>query len=89
MAGDTAPITSIKIDAPITTTVARGAIYNFGLILNEGAIGNDIVWTVSDPSFAIVDDKANVYILNKTGTVRLVATDPVSGLSHSIALRIT
>jgi len=82
------PVTSIRIDAGVIETVARGATYKFGLNLNEGAIGDHIVWTVSDPSFALVDDEANIYILNKTGTVRLIATDLLSGLSHSITLRI-
>ena len=82
------PITSLKIDASPVTTVARNGIYSFDLLLNEGATGDNVVWTVSDPSFAIIDEEANIYILNKTGTVRLIATDPVSGLMHSITLRI-
>jgi len=82
------PITSLKIDARVTETVARGGVYNFGLLLNEGAKADNIVWTLSDPSFALIDDKANIHILNKTGTVRLIATDPESGLYHSITLRI-
>jgi len=82
------PITSIRIDAPAIATVSRGTTYNYGLLLNKGATSNNVVWSVSDPSFALVDDEANVYILNKTGTVRLIATDPISGLSHSITLRI-
>jgi hypothetical protein len=82
-------ITSIKIkDVNVTETVARGGIYKFGVILNEGAYDYHIVWTVSDPSFALIDDEGYVYILNKTGTVRLIATDPISGLNHSITLRI-
>ena len=81
------PITSLKIDAAVTETVVRGGIYSFGLILNEGASGENVVWTLSDVSFALVDG-ATIYILNKTGSVRLIATDPVSGLSHSITLRI-
>jgi len=36
----------------------------------------------------LIDNDANVYILNKTGTVRLIASDPISGLTHSITLRI-
>ena len=82
------PITLIKINAAATETVKRGGVYNYGLILNKGATAKNIIWTVSDPTFAMVDNAGNVYILNKTGTVRLVATDPVSLLSHSISLRI-
>ena len=80
--------TQLRIDARVVETVARGNVYNFGLILNEGASGENIVWSVSDPSFALIDDTGNIYILNKTGTVRLIATDPVNGLSNSITLRI-
>ena len=82
------PITLLRIDAAVIETVVRGGIYNFGLILNEGAIGNNVVWSVSDNTLAFLDDEANIYILNRTGTVRLIATDPVSGISHSITLRI-
>ena len=57
------------------------------MILNEGASDENIVWSVSDPSLVIVDGDL-IYILNRMGTVRLIATDPVSGLQHSITLRI-
>jgi len=67
--------------------VARGGVYSFDVILNTGASDKGIVWTLSDNSFALIDGK-DIYILNKTGTVRLIATDPVSGLYHSITLRI-
>jgi len=81
------PITSLRIDVNVTVTVSRGDVLNFGLLLNEGAVGDNVVWSVTDPSFALVDG-ADIYILNKTGLIRLIATDPVSGLSHSIQLRI-
>jgi hypothetical protein len=51
------------------------------------AIPGDIVWTVSDPTFAVVKDGV-VTILNKMGIVVLTATDTESGISHSIVLRI-
>jgi len=82
------PITSLVIDAPVIVNMVRGEVRTFGLVLNPGASGDNVVWTVSDSSFALVEG-ATVYILSKTGTVRLIATDPVSGLSHSITLRIT
>ena len=82
-----APITSIKIDASVSETVERGEVYRFGLILNEGPTGKGVVWTVSDPSLAIIEGDT-IQILNRTGTTRLIATDPVSGLVHSITLRI-
>jgi len=80
-------ITSIRIDASVSETVRRGEVYSFDTTLNKGAFDFHIVWTLSDPSLAIIDG-GDIYILNRTGTVRLIATDPVSGLSHSITLRI-
>jgi len=85
---DLPEITDIKVEAGVTETVERGGVYNFNVLLNEGAYDYHIVWTVSDPSFVIIDGEGNIYILNKTGTIRLIATDPVSGRSHSITLRI-
>jgi len=85
---DLPEITSVKIDAGITETVARGGVYSFDVILNEGAYDIHIAWTLSDPSYGLIDDEGKIYILNKTGTVRLIATDPVSGLFHSIVLRV-
>jgi len=81
-------ITSIKIDAKVTETVERGRVYSFGVIHEEEVLACNIVWTLSDNSFGLIDDEGRLYILNKTGTVRLIATDTVSGLAHSITLRI-
>jgi len=83
-----APITSIQIDAPSTTTVIRGGIYSFRAILNEGALGDGIIWSVNNPLYATVNSNGIVAVLNKTGTAILTASDPASGLSHSIVLRI-
>ena len=69
--------TMLRIGANVTETVVRGGVYSFDLLLNEGATGRNIVWAVSDPSYALIDDDGNIYILNKTGTVRLIATDPL------------
>jgi len=80
-------VTSIKISGAPTVTVERGKVYNFDLALNFGAAGYDINWSASDPSFVLVNND-DIYILNKTGTVRLIATDLVSGNYHSITLRI-
>lgn len=82
------PITSIKIDALSITTVARGGVYNFDFILNEGATGKYVVWAIADPSLGYVDKAGNVTIFDKTGNVRLTATDPFNNVSHSITLRI-
>ena len=83
------PITSIRINANASSAVSRGATYNFKVVLNEGALDNNIVWEVNNPVYAKVGTDGSVTILNKTGTVVLTATDPVSKLSHSIILRIT
>ena len=83
------PVTSLRINAAIIETVARGWRYNFGVILNEGAIDKNVVWTISHPGLAFVDEAGNVTIFERTGTVVLVATDTVSNISHSVMLRIT
>ena len=82
------PITSIKIDAPVMVSLARGFKYTFKVILNEGATDDGLVWTVSNPAYAQVDNNGNITVLKMTGTALLTVTDPVSGLNHSIVLRI-
>jgi hypothetical protein len=84
------PVTSIQIDAAAAQTVLRNMSIDFGLILNDGALDDPIgiSWSVSNPAFATVDDKGNVTILNRVGTVNLTASDPDSGYSHTIVLRI-
>jgi hypothetical protein len=81
-------ITSIAIDAPTLVTIPRGISHKFEVILNAGAIDDDIVWSVGNLTFATVNADGSINILNKTGTVPLIATDPESGLSSSIILRI-
>lgn len=82
------PIVSLKIDTLSIFTVARGGVYNLDFILNEGASGKYVIWTIADPSLGYVDQTGTVTIFDKTGNVRLTATDPFSGVSHSITLRI-
>jgi len=82
------PITSLRINAAIIETVARGGTYNFGVIVNEGAIAQNIIWTLSNPALGRVDEAGNVTIFERTGTVVLLATDPVSNISNSVMLRI-
>jgi len=82
------PITSLRINAAIIETVARGGKYNFGVIVNEGAIAQNIIWTLSNSALGRVDEAGNVTIFERTGTVVLQATDPVSGISNSVMLRI-
>jgi len=86
--GEKVPVTLIQINAPIASTVERGGTYNFRVTLNEGALGSNIVWLVSNPLYATVSSDGAVTVLNRTGTVILIASDTVSGLSHSIVLRI-
>ena len=82
------PITLLQIDSLSIATVERGRNYSFGLILNTGANDENVVWTIADPLFGFVDDNGTVTIFDKIGNVRLTATDPISGISHSITLRI-
>jgi hypothetical protein len=81
-------ITSIRINAPASVTVVRNGKYNFELLLNDGATSDNLVWTTSNTAYAVVGADGTVTILNKTGTIVLMVTDPVSKLSSSIVLRI-
>lgn len=82
------PVTALRIDSLSIATVARYNTYNFRVILNEGAIDINVVWTIADPSLGYVDANGTVTIFDKTGNVRLTATDTLSNISHSITLRI-
>ena len=82
------PVTSVRIDSLSIATVARYETRNFGVILNDNAISDKIDWTIADPSLGYVDEDGNVTIFDKTGNVRLTATDRDTGISHSITLRI-
>jgi 3D (Asp-Asp-Asp) domain-containing protein len=82
------PITSVKINADAIITIPRGVKYQFKVTLNEGALDDGIVWSVSSTAFATVTAGGLVTILNRTGTALLTATDPVSGISSSVMLRI-
>ena len=82
-------ITSIKIDASPMVTVSRNSRHQFNVILNDFALADDIVWTVSSATHAGVDADGLVTIKNVMGTATLTAKDPVSGLQHTIILRIT
>ena len=81
-------ITSLRIDALSIMTVARYSEYNLNVILNEGAIDINVEWAIADPSLGYVDNDGNLHIFDKIGNVRLTAHDPLSGISHSITLRI-
>ena len=89
IAANGTPITSLRIDALSITTMARYEARRFSVILNDGASDENVVWTISDLSLGYVDPVGNVTIFDRTGNVRLTATDPVSGISHSITMRIT
>ena len=51
-------------------------------------IGDGLVWTTSNTAYAVVSADGTVTVSNKTGTVVLMVTDPVSKLSSAIVLRI-
>jgi uncharacterized repeat protein (TIGR02543 family) len=81
-------ITSIRINAIAIETVRRGETKQFTVTLNEGASDAGIVWTTANSALATVADDGTVTIKNVIGTVVLTATDPLSGRSHSVLLRI-
>jgi hypothetical protein len=82
-------IIGVKIDGPSMLSVQRNKQYTITLDISPAhALPDEIVWTVSDPTFAIVKDGV-VTVLNKMGTAVLTAKDPESGATHSIVLRIT
>ena len=83
------PIASLRINAVPAVRVKRGETLTFTLNLNDGAVADGIVWTISNVEYATVDNKGTVEIFDKTGAIVLAATDPSSGLCHSIILRIT
>jgi len=85
------PITSLLIDAPTMVNVSRNSVHTFNFIIDEGTLGDRIIWTVNNPTFATVtveDGVATVTARNLPGMVILTATDPDSGLRHTITLRI-
>jgi uncharacterized repeat protein (TIGR02543 family) len=82
-------ITFIRINAAAIVSVKRGDSLQFSVSIDDGAFDGRIVWEVSNPLYATVGENGCVTILNKTGTVILAATDPDTGFSHSIVLRIT
>jgi hypothetical protein len=82
-------ITTLRIDANPVYSVKRGDQIQIEALVNEGSFPVWLKWSVSNPLYATVDDSGIVTILNKTGTVILTVTDPISDLSNSIVLRIT
>ena len=82
------PVTLLRINASPAVVVTCGETISFDLILNEGADAGKIIWSVSNPLFATVDSSGTVSVLNTTGTVTLIASDPNSGKQHSVILRI-
>ncbi|MDR0491934.1 MAG: hypothetical protein LBH28_11895 [Oscillospiraceae bacterium] len=93
---DNPPVTSIKIGnpsgpMPSMSTVPRNSVHQLGVSVNGGAVAPnaDIVWTVSDMSFASIDANGKLAIKNKAGTLVLTAKEPASGTTAAIVLRIT
>ena len=83
-----APITSIRIDAASSVTLARNTTYRYKVLLNQGASSEGIVWSISNQAFATVNSSGVVTTKNLVGAVQLTATDPISGLRHVIVIRI-
>jgi hypothetical protein len=82
------PITSLKIDAASMVSLPRNSTMQLNVIVNEGASTDGIEWSVSDTSFATVNSSGFVIVSNKTGAFVLTVKDPVSGITHSVVLRI-
>ena len=82
-------ITSLRINAPASLAVKRGETINPGVVINEFAFDDSIVWSVNNQLYAKVNPDKTITILNRTGTAVLTATDPLSGFSYNIILRIT
>ena len=87
-------VTSLRIamangtQAAPMIAVARNSNHQFGVIVNEGAPLDGIVWSVNNTSLATVDAKTGeVTIKGMAGNVTLTARD-TDGVSHSIILRI-
>jgi hypothetical protein len=72
-------------------SISRNSVVHFGTIVNNNDPDTyvDVKWSVSDPTFATVDDNGTVTILNKAGIITLIVTDKISGVSGAIVLRIT
>ncbi|MCL2152893.1 MAG: 5'-nucleotidase C-terminal domain-containing protein [Oscillospiraceae bacterium] len=83
-----APITSISICPVALATILRNGRFEFKATLNEGASDEDIIWFVSSPLLVSVSSDGVVVTNTRTGTAILTATDPFSGISASVVLRI-
>ncbi|MDR0491990.1 MAG: SUMF1/EgtB/PvdO family nonheme iron enzyme [Oscillospiraceae bacterium] len=81
-------VKSVRVDSPAMLSMSRNSTKQLDAVVNVGACNSNIVWTVSDPSFAIVNDGI-VTALNKMGIAVLTASDPETGFSHSVVLRIS
>ncbi|MDR0491971.1 MAG: fibronectin type III domain-containing protein [Oscillospiraceae bacterium] len=82
----------LEINTPSMVTIARNNSTTITLTVNAGAPVGRLVWAVADPSFATVTaygDSAVVTAFSKTGVTTLSVTDPVTGLSKTIVLRIS
>jgi alpha-L-rhamnosidase len=82
------PITSLKIDAIAIVTVKRGDVRHFNAITNEDATTEYLEWKTANPALAEVSADGVVTVKNVIGTVVLTVTDPATGRSHSVLLRI-
>ena len=77
------------LPAAAMISVSRNSVVQFHALLSEGASSAGVVWSISNANLATVSQGGLVTIRNMSGTVVLTARDTVSGLVHSITLRIS
>ena len=91
------PLESLRIGdedgAPAAQMIAlpRSGSLNFTLITNPEEVITDIVWSVNNPNLATVaveDGIVTVTAKGMPGNVTLTVRDMISGITHSIVLRI-
>jgi len=85
-------ITSIKIDSVAVYSLARNQSLTVSIIVNPGAMTDQVVWSVSDATLATVTGNgasATITAKSKTGMVVVTARDTRTGLSANFTVRIT
>ena len=76
---------------PITavTTVYRNSVTQYTCIINSDALPENLIWTISNTSYATVGAKTGIVTVKSyTGTVLLTVTDTISGDSQILIIRI-
>ena len=74
------------------STLSRYGVYPLTIVTPPPGTQYLLEWSVNDPSYGVIDPESGVlYVLNKTGNIRITVTDihpNGSGASASIILRI-